>query len=368
MATPPDIPGTTPHFSLTNPDTMKRLGLIAVVLALLCGAFAWSAGWLSPHRLTQAGIMEALRTVDGLHPGFRRNHAKGVCVTGWFEGNGRATEFSTASVFRPGRVPVVGRFALAGGMPFQADAPAKVRSMALRIVPPDGQEWRMGINDIPVFVARTPQEFHDLLLATRPDPATGKPDPERVKPFMAAHPEVARAVGLVGKRGVTSGFADDTYLSLNTFRLVSARGVSVPVRWAMVPVTAPQAALPGDGRDYLFKNLIAVLHRAPLQWHLVVTVGEPSDPTSDPTLAWPAGRRQIDAGTLTLDTAESEDNGPCTGMTYDPMVLPAGIVASDDPILPARSAAYMRSLVLRSGETKPASAISPAMAAAGGPS
>jgi catalase len=35
---------------------------------------------------------------------------------------------------------VVGRFALAGGMPFQTDAPAKVRSMALRFLLPGGED------------------------------------------------------------------------------------------------------------------------------------------------------------------------------------------------------------------------------------
>ncbi|WP_242010317.1 catalase family peroxidase [Acetobacter conturbans] len=348
---------------------MKHLGFIGIVLALLCSTFAWSAGWLSPHRLTQTSMLDALRAVDGLHPGFRRNHAKGMCVTGWFESNGNAADLSTASVFRPGRVPVVGRFALAGGMPFQADAPAKVRSMALRLMPPDGQEWRMGINNIPVFVARTPQEFHDLLLATRPNPVTGKPDPARVQPFMAAHPDVARAIGLVGKRPLTSGFADDTYLSLDTFRFVNTNGTSIPVRWAMVPVTPPSAPSPGNGPNYLFENLITALHQAPLQWHLIITKGEATDPTADPTLNWPADRPQVDAGTLTLTSAESEDNGACTGITYDPMVLPTGITASDDPILPARSAAYMSSFVRRSGETKPPSAISPATASPnGGPS
>ncbi len=51
--------------------------------------------------------------------GFRRNHAKGVCVTGWFESNGQAAVLSKAAVFKPGRIPVVGRFALAGACLFR---------------------------------------------------------------------------------------------------------------------------------------------------------------------------------------------------------------------------------------------------------
>ncbi len=77
-----------------------------------------------------------------MHPGFRRNHAKGVGVSGYFESNGRASRLSMAVVFRADRVPVLGRFALAGGTPDAADAVETTRSMALQFLLPDGEEWR----------------------------------------------------------------------------------------------------------------------------------------------------------------------------------------------------------------------------------
>ena len=61
-------------------------------------------------------MMAAFQDANGTHAGFRRNHAKGLCVIGWFESSEQAAALSKAAVFRPGRVPVVGRFALAGGM------------------------------------------------------------------------------------------------------------------------------------------------------------------------------------------------------------------------------------------------------------
>jgi catalase len=39
----------------------------------------------------------------------------------------------------------------------------------------------------------------------------------------------------------------------------------------------------------------------------------------------------------------SEDSGRCTAINYDPLVLPAGIEPSDDPLLSALSAVYTRS-------------------------
>ena len=166
------------------------------------GAFAYTGGWLSPVRLTQDRMMAAFRDANGTHVGFRRNHAKGVCVTGWFENSGQAAAISKAAVFKPGRVPVVGRFALAGGTPFQPDAPNTVRSMVLRFLPPDGEEWHTGMNNIPVFPVNSARGFYEQLLAFSPDPATGKPDPAKIKAFLAAHPE-PRALALIKKRQVT---------------------------------------------------------------------------------------------------------------------------------------------------------------------
>ncbi|MBF0850966.1 catalase family peroxidase [Gluconobacter sp. R75690] len=357
MATKPLVPSAS---------ALRWLGVVAAPTALALG-FLWVGGWLTPHRLTQTSLLDALRAVDGTHPGFRRNHAKGVCVTGWFEGNSNAAGLSTASVLRPGRVPVVGRFALAGGMPFQADAPPKVRSLALRLMLPGGQEWRMGINDIPVFPVRTPQEFQDLQLASRPDPATGKPDPARVKAFRAAHPWLQAAGAQITHRPLSSGFADDTYRSLDSFLFVAVNGAKTAVRWSMVPlqpVTPADAQV--DDHDYLFRHLIDDLHAHPLQWRLMVTVAGNHDVIDDPSQGWADDDRRIEAGTLTLTTVESEEGGPCTGITFDPLVLPQGIRPSGDPILQARSAAYMRSFAARSGEKPPVPAITPTMTAAPG--
>jgi catalase len=115
-------------------------------------------------------------------------------------------------------------------------------------------------------------------------------------------------------------------------------------------------------QNYLFDDLTAQLGQHPLQWRLVITIGQPSDPTNDATLPWPADRQQVDAGTVTLDQVSSEETGPCTDVNYDPLVLPAGIEPSDDPLLSARSAAYSRSFTLRATEKdeKSPSAITPA--------
>jgi catalase len=217
------------------------------------------------------------------------------------------------------------------------------------------------MNDIPVFPVRTPEALTEQLLAARPDPATGQPDPGRLHAFFAAHPESAAAAALIKARAITSGFADSTYWSLNAFRFVASDGRATPVRFAYLPdrPAAPEHGAPEAGADknFLFDDLAAALRRDTLRWHLVVTLGWPGDPTDDATKPWPADRETVDAGTLTLTGAAPEAAGNCRDINFDPLVLPDGIAPSDDPLLSARSAAYSQSFTRRAGEEKSPSAV-----------
>ena len=331
---------------------------IAFVLAI-GAAVAWQRGWLSPDRAEAGRLIDALETQYGKHPGFRRNHAKGVCFTGWFDSNGAAAGLSRAVVFGRGRVPVFGRLALNGGVPARPDGPDTERSMAVNFILPNGEAWRIGLNNMAVFPVRDVQGFYDVTVALAPDPATGKPDPARIQAVLAAHPETARALALLKQAPLASGFANDTYNSLNAFRLIDSAGKASAVRWSLRPVDTFEAApswTPVD-RNYLFEALAARLQRGPAQWQLVLTIAAPGDPTDDATVAWPAERPTIDAGTLAITALESEAAGNCRDVNFDPLVLPTGIEPSDDPLLRARSAAYAVSLARRSGEPKTPSAV-----------
>ena len=339
-----------------------RMGVVGVIVAGVAGAFAYAGGWLTPGALTSWRIIDRFEEVNGEHPGFRRNHAKGVGVSGYFEANGEGEALSRAAVFRRGRCEVLGRFALAGGQPYQADAVHTTRSMALVFHLADGEEWRTGMNNIPVFPVKSAQGFYDLLLASAVVKETGKADPARMGAFFAAYPESAAALKAIQAAAVSSGFADATYNSLSAFRFVNAAGGVTNVRWAMVPVQAvlPAGEAPAGEKDYLFTDLIAAIRAHPLQWKLVVTIGEPGDATDDATVAWPAERKQVEVGTLTIDHVESEETSAARDINFDPLILPAGIEGSDDPLLSARSAAYSVSLTRRDGEKKQPSAITPA--------
>jgi catalase len=358
---PDEVNGlATPHTGLGRE---ARLVLVAAIVLSVGAVFLYVGGWLSPQRLTPGGIVNTFERVNGPHPGFRRNHAKGVSISGYFEANGAGVRLSKAVVFQPGRIAVDGRFALAGGMPYAGDSAANVRSMALRFSLPNGEEWRTGMNNIPVFVVKTPEAFNEQLIATAPDPATKKPNPERLQAFLAKHPETARAIGMIKAQPPTSGFEDSTYNSLNAFELRDAAGRVTYVRWSMVPVTASAASAPAPvtaaapGPNYLFDALIAHLAREPARWRLLLTIAQAGDSTSDATQPWPDSRERLDVGTLTIDHVEGEATGSARTINFDPLVLPNGIAGSDDPLLSARSAAYSQSFTRRVSEPVSASAV-----------
>jgi len=329
-----------------------RFGAIGATVLAGAAGFAYTAGWLTPHRLTAQRIVNAFEANAGEHPGFRRNHAKGVCVAGYFEGNGAALAVSRASVFGPTRTPVIGRFAIPGGNPAAADNSVPIRSMALDFSLAHGEQWRTAMNNTPVFVVNTPLAFFQQLLASRPDLSTGKPDPARLHAFYAAHPETQPFLNWVKTHPPSSSFANGTYYSINAFRAIDANGNTHFIRWAMQPetpytgVTAAQAA----GHDFLGDELVQRLMQGPLRWHLILTVAAPGDPTTDATRAWPDGRQQIDAGTLVIERERAQSDGDCRDINYDPTVLPVGLEPSDDPLLAARSAAYAVSFNRRTHE------------------
>src|SRR3989441_12259764 len=127
---------------LGNASTAVRFAVIGVALLAVAGALAYLGGWLTPNDLTPARLTDAFQHVDGVHAGFRRNHAKGVGVSGFFEGNGNGVRLSKAVVFQPGQVPVLGRFSFGGGQPEAADTPSAVRGLGLQFSLPDGELWR----------------------------------------------------------------------------------------------------------------------------------------------------------------------------------------------------------------------------------
>ena len=327
---------------------VARLAIIAAVVGVAAVAFVYTAGWLSPHRLTPAKLVASLAPPGGPALGHRRNHAKGICFTGTFEANGNGSALSKAQVFTAGQYPVVGRFNLATADPNAADAMVRVRGLGIRIIPPDKQEWRMALIDAPIFPVSTPQAFYDL------QTSAGAKDPEAMKKFIRANPGFLSFVSWAKSAPWTGSYAEDRFNSLDSFVFIDESGARHAIRWSLVPAAQPVPISPEElakrGPDALEQEITQRVAAGPQRWSMVITVANPDDPTADPNKAWPEDRRTVQVGALTVQQIEPEREGPCRDINYDPTVLPAGMTTSDDPFPAARSAAYSRSFNSRTAE------------------
>lgn len=349
---PPETPPSEPPRPSPSRHLPALLAIGAIALVVV-GALAWTAGWIG-GRLTAQAMTDAIEAAGAPHPGFRRAHAKGVCVYGTFRANGAAAALSSARVFSQAETPVVGRMSIGGGDPHGADAKARIRSMALLLRTDDGQEWRTAMNSFPFFPVATPEGFHAQTVASRPDPKTGKPDPAKLAAFVAQYPEVKKFQEWAASAPWSNSWGNTDYNGVNAFRFVAADGSARYVRWSMrpqlafEPLDAPQREQ--ADADFLAHDLDTRLAAAPLRWDMVITVAAAEDAVDDASRAWPSDRTHVVAGTLELVRAEPQATGACRDINYDPLILPAGIESSGDPILAARSAVYSHSFNRRERE------------------
>lgn len=323
--------------------------------ALLLAAglpFAAPTG-MAADEVTAEQVVAAIEGVFGVTPGERRNHTKGTCATGEFVGLPAAAAYSRSALFSGEPVPVVARFSLAGGNPKAPDTAKSPRGMALEFRLDGGRLQHMTMLNTPVFGAAQPRTFLDQMLAMKPDPATGKPDPEKLKAFRVSHPDNLAQAQYLETHNPPPSYANSSYFGIHTFKFVDRDNRTTLVRWRFVPQDGEQAlsaeelgSLPAD---FLEQRLIERTKQGPVRWDMLLSIGVPGDVQDNPTVAWPDSREQVKAGTLTLSAAMPQKGAACEGINFDPLVMSDGIAPSDDPILRFRSQAYAVSFAKRLG-------------------
>ncbi|AZD30821.1 catalase family peroxidase [Pseudomonas chlororaphis] len=339
------------ELNLKSRYTWGALAMIFAIVGGMTAAFAWTAGLIGTRPTTQALVEQPPPSFPA---GFRRAHGKGICFVGAFRADKAAGTLSTARVFSQPTVPVVGRFSIGTGDPHAADSSTNTVSMALLLVTNDQQQWRMAMNNQPYFATRDAQGFLAMQKATAVEPATGKPDPNRLATFLKAYPEAKKFLDWSEQAPSPGSFAGVDFYGVNAFFLVASDGDRQPVRWTM-RAHEPFTALGGEqlqmaGHDFLFDDLRQTLSQHPLYWDLVMQLAQPGDPLDDPSQPWPQERKQVVAGTLEVTGVVEQAEGACRDVNFDPSIVPAGIEVSDDPVLSARSGAYSRSFNMRLSE------------------
>ncbi len=90
---------------------------LALVLAASSAAMWASAAPADTVEVTAPQMIDAMEGDFGVHPGQRKNHAKGLCAAGEFVGTSDAVALSRSALFSGKTIPVVARFSLGGGDP-----------------------------------------------------------------------------------------------------------------------------------------------------------------------------------------------------------------------------------------------------------
>src|SRR5205823_5508237 len=109
---------------------------------------------------------------------------------------GKVNTLARGALIGAALAAVVGTFAYFGGW-LRPDAPDTVRGLGLEFSPPGGELWRTAMINLPVFPFRTPEAFYERLIASKPDPETGKADPAKMKAFLDSHPETVQALKVI---------------------------------------------------------------------------------------------------------------------------------------------------------------------------
>jgi catalase len=319
----------------------------ATALPICCAA--------QDDEVTPDQVVSAMEATFGVNPGQRRNHIKGTCASGEFTGNSAAAKYSRAALFSGQPVPVVARFSLPGGNPKVPDTVKNVRGMALEFRLPGDELQHMTMLNTPMFGAAKPKTFFDLIVAVKPDPATGKPNPEKIKEFKANHPDNKAMSAFLAAHNPPPSYVNSAFYGIHTFKFVDQDDKTTLVRWRFVPQAGEKMLtdeeLKSSPPDFLEQRLIEATKNGPVRWDMLVTIGQPGDPEDNPTLEWPKDREEINAGTLTIKSASPQKGDDCEEINFDPLVMADGIEATDDPILQFRSPAYAVSYSKRlSGE------------------
>ncbi len=331
---------------------MKTFILSAVAVAtatLSLSAMAQTGSGVPAASVSDPNAMvNQFEATAGKFEGYRRSGAKGICAKGEFVGTADARALSTASVFNGKPVPVEVRYSVGGANPKAADNAKSQRNMALQFNLPNNELWMMGNISAPVFGASSPQQLLDFLVSRQADPLTKAADPAKVKAFNDANPEVLLQARHFASQPVPASFGSVNYWGVHAFGFVNASGAKQFGKWVFEPVGGLQGLsddeVKAKGANFLFDDLRQRVKEGKVAFNFNLELAQPGDKIDSATVPLPEGRKKVTLGLLKITSVSEDGGGPCLTTNYSPMVMPKGVEASADPMLPARAAPYAVSL------------------------
>jgi catalase len=168
-------------------------------------------------------------------------------------------------------------------------------------------------------------------------------DPEKIGAYFKAHPDQTRQAAWLNARPTPASYATADYFGVHTFYLTNAKGERQAVKWKAEPVGGfvglSDEEAKGKGTDFYANELNEQFAKGPVSFNLSAVLGLSGDQDDDPTAEWPADRKSVNIGTISITGLEPAES--CDAGIFDPNQLADGIEPSaNDKILPMRSQDY----------------------------
>lgn len=317
--------------------------ILAILMAASNHALADDSASTSDKPVTEQLVDTMTKLAGGPHKGYRANHAKGIMVSGEFTPAPSASSLSKAPHLQTASSPVIVRFSDATGVPNipDTDGNAFPKGMAIRFQLADGSYTDIVSISVNGFPAATPEDFLGLLNAVAAS-GPNAPKPSPAEQFLSTHPAAYKFV--TTPKLAPASFATQAFYGVNAFLFTNAKGESHYGRYQIIPIAGQQSLSAEQASkaapNYLMDELPARLKGAEVKYRISVQLAKKDDVTNDPTAVWADSNPQIELGTLTLKADIADSQQVEKTLMFNPLVLPDGIAASDDPILLARPSAY----------------------------
>jgi catalase len=292
-------------------------------------------------------ILQALDNLNGVHPGFRPAHAKGILLSGMFTPSPGAVSLTRAPHAQRTSTPVTVRFSDFAGFPTVADNDpqnASPRGIAIRFLLAEHVHTDIIGHSVDGFAVRTAEDFVEFLKAAGASgPGVAHPTP--IEAFLGAHPKALQF--LQTPKPTPVSFATESFFSVTAYKFVNGSGTSQFGRYRIRPEAGNQhlddAAAAAKGANFLFDEITARIAKEPVRFQVLVQIAGAGDVVDDATAHWPDNRTEVEFGSITLTGPVPDDAAQQRHIIFDPIPRVDGIESSGDPLLEPRAAVYLMS-------------------------
>ena len=289
-------------------------------------------------------------------------HARGSAAHGYFELYESLSDLTKADIFqRAGeKTPVFTRFSTVAGGAGSVDTPRDVRGFAVKFYTKEGN-WDLVGNNIPVFFIQDAIKFPDLVHAVKMESDRAFPQAgsahDTFWDWASLMPESTHMLmWAMSDRAIPRSLRMIEGFGIHTFRLVSATGASVFVKFHWKPKLGLQSVvwdealkLQAADNDYHRRDLWeSIASGAHPEWELGLQIFDekfadalPYD-VLDPTKIIPEEILPVRLiGRMVLDRNPDNFFAETEQVAYCPANIVPGIDFSNDPLLQGRLFSYL---------------------------